>query len=498
MHLFEIDIMHNFIYTASYKTINMKQEFKEREPDMLNTDIKHWVKQNKKEIIADFANLIKIKSIAVQEQESLHPFGDGCAKALDYVLALSERFGLETKNLDYRCGYAQLSGTTDRIIGIFVHIDTSAVSDMWLNDPFELYKRGEYLIGCGAEDNKGAAISMIYLLRLLKESGQKLTHSIRLVFGCSKKLFMEDVEYYLEKEKAPDLSLVPDSFYPVCTSEKGSANFELTTSFKDDIILDLRAGQAANMVPDSAFAMLKHVSFSDVSEMFLELPGYSVIKAGLYVKVGLHSKGSHAAYPIPYGSPIYLLTSALLKNGLVKEERTVLESLAELYGPVYGEPYELDNCIDPSFRVTHICGVLGITSEHMMRQVINVRYPMEYTPEDVIKNVIEVSRKHGFDCRLLSNSPPSTIDPLPNSIAPLLTSIANRHLGTSLKPFTSGGVSYAHVIPNSIPFGINRFDVPLPPELGRGHTANEAIREQELTDAIEIYFDTITYIDAII
>lgn len=66
------------------------------------------------------------------------------------------------------------------------------------------------------------------MLRCLRDLEILLDHTILVVFGCGKKSRMEDMDHFLLCEPAPDLSLIADANFPVCTGEKGSLNFELS------------------------------------------------------------------------------------------------------------------------------------------------------------------------------------------------------------------------------------------------------------------------------
>ena len=214
----------------------------------------------KEEIVVHIKQLIHLQSISTPCTFQEYPFGSGCASALDYMLQLAGDLGLATRNYDYYCGSAVLQGRTDRTIGIFVHLDTTPVSDMWLQDPFEAVERNGYIIGIGSEDNKGAAVSMLYLLRCLKDLEITLDHTILVVFGCGKKPRWR-IWTIFSGMKKHRISLWSQMQVFPCASVKGSANFELTCPIHDEHLVDFRSGLAANMIPGCAFALLKDFTF---------------------------------------------------------------------------------------------------------------------------------------------------------------------------------------------------------------------------------------------
>lgn len=453
-----------------------------------------WISDHKEEIVVHIKQLIHLQSISTPCTFQEYPFGSGCASALDYMLQLAGDLGLATKNYDYYCGSAVLQGRTDRTIGIFVHLDTTPVSDMWLQDPFEAVERNGYIIGIGSEDNKGAAVSMLYLLRCLKDLEITLDHTILVVFGCGKKAKMEDMDHFLRHEKAPDLSLVADASFPVCIGEKGSANFELTCPIHDEHLVDFRSGLAANMIPGCAFALLKNFTFEEVMERLDHDSRCVVIPVDSYVKIDIGGLGGHAAFPEGSRSPIPLLADILLSHQLVGTSAPYIRFLRETYQTYDGVPFGLNERDETFGYSTHICGTIGI-QHGSMRQVINVRYISQLTGAEVSRRVQETAGRAGINCRLLSDTPPHTPEPCLKPLTPVLTSIVNHVLGTSLHEYTMGGVTYAQKLPNAISFGPNRDDLPTPLGWGRGHMANEAVRIQDLLNALKIYALSLHRID---
>lgn len=453
----------------------------------LEPKIDSWTAAHETEIVFHIKQLIRIRSVSTYDPTQTYPFGIGCAAALDYMLHLARDLEMTTRNYNYYCGSARLQGRTDRTIGIFVHLDTAPPSDTWIQNPFHPIERNGYIIGSGAEDNKGSAVTMLYLLRCLKDLEIMPEHTIMLIFGCGKKSKMEDIDYFLQCEKAPEISLIADAPFPVCIGEKGSADFELTCPVHDEHLVDFRAGHAANMVPDRAFALLKNFTFEEVERKLRPDPRCVVIPVGSYVKIDMGGLGGHAAFPENSRSPVPMLAEVLLRHQLVGSAAPLIRFLKDTYQTCYGAPFGLGKRDDAYYGcTTHICGTVGIRHD-IMRQVINVRYVSLLSGHEVADKVCETAAAAGISCRLLSDTPPSTLDACVKPLTPMLTSIVNHILDTNLHEYTMGGVTYAQKLPNAIPFGPNRHDLPAPLSCGRGHMANEAMRIQDLLNALKIY-----------
>ena len=51
-------------------------------------------------------------------------------------------------------------------------------------EPFEPVVKDGYLIGRGAQDNKGPAVAMLYVMRCIRELGLPAAHELCLFAGC--------------------------------------------------------------------------------------------------------------------------------------------------------------------------------------------------------------------------------------------------------------------------------------------------------------------------
>lgn len=462
--------------------------------------LRSWIEPHREEIVERVKELIRIPSIGIFDPAEAYPYGKGCAQALDYVLQLAQDFGLETRNYDYYAGAAVLPGMSKRTIGIFVHLDTAPCSDVWTFAPFDPVVREGHLVGIGAQDNKGAAITMLFLLRCLREMGIKLSHSVMLVFGCGKKEQMEDIDRFLLYEDAPALSLIADADFPVCKGEKGSFDFELRCPLEDSRLIDFRAGRAANMVPDQAFALLRGVDPAALAEKLRGDDRCSVVPAGEYAKLAAGGLGGHAAFPEDTQSPVPILASILLENELVDEDTAeILRFLRDTYSTVFGAPLGIDVRDEAFGYTTHICGLVRLRGGRLT-QTVNVRYVPQLTGAEIVHRVNEVVRPAGMTLHALSNTPPSMLDPEMQAIAATMTSIANRALGTRLSQYTMGGVTYAKKLPRAFAFGINRADLPLPFGVGRGsgHLADEVMRVDNLTEGLLVYALSILRVDPLV
>ncbi|MBG0763749.1 MAG: M20/M25/M40 family metallo-hydrolase, partial [Tissierellales bacterium] len=140
------------------------------------------VEKYNEDIIRETRNLVRIKSVKEPGKKGA-PFGDGIRKSLDYTLDLCNKLGFKTKNLDGYLGYAEY-GQGDDLVAILVHLDVVPEGNGWTKEPYGGEVIDGKMYGRGVNDDKGAAISSIYALKSIMDSGLKMNKRFRIIFGC--------------------------------------------------------------------------------------------------------------------------------------------------------------------------------------------------------------------------------------------------------------------------------------------------------------------------
>lgn len=132
----------------------------------------------------------------------------------------------------------------------------------------------------------------------------------------------------------------------------------------------------------------------------------------------------------------------------------------------------------------------GITTVNGCAEIkINIRYPIGITFEKIVENVEKATEKVGFVVvRANKGILPYVLDKS-SEVVTSLTEISNEIIGEDKKPYTIKGGTYAHVLPNAYPYGMNGN---LPPDdfpKGRGgaHGIDEAVSVARLKRAMRIY-----------
>ncbi|UUX35036.1 M20/M25/M40 family metallo-hydrolase [Fundicoccus culcitae] len=183
-----------------------------------------------KPLIDAIGELVNVNSVQGTAMPGA-PFGLGPRKALDVALAIADKLGFKTVNLDNKIGYAEFGdspGLDDaNYIGIFGHVDIVEAGKGWTSDPFVLRRDGDYLFGRGVLDNKGPILSNLFALYALKELGVTFKRPVRLVFGCNEESGFECVKHYNQVAKPPTFGWTPDCKWPVVVGEKGRLNLRV-------------------------------------------------------------------------------------------------------------------------------------------------------------------------------------------------------------------------------------------------------------------------------
>lgn len=240
---------------------------------MYKEKIDAFIEENKDILIEDICGLIRIPSVVNGSQGEL-PYGRYSAEALDYVLRRAQEMGFETKNLDYRMGYAAY-GPEPRKVDIVSHVDVVKADEGWtITDPFNPCVKDGKIYGRGAADDKGPTIAALYALYVVKQLGIPLKRGVRVVMGCNEENgTREDLRHYISSENAAEISISPDADYPVINVEKGSLRGRVTAEFEQEDklprIRTIDGGKLRYEIPGVAKASVKGMTVEELAPFIL-------------------------------------------------------------------------------------------------------------------------------------------------------------------------------------------------------------------------------------
>ncbi len=447
-------------------------------------------------IIRDTVRLVNIKS--VKDEPSVGaPFGKGVKAALDDFSEMARTAGLRVK--DYGCGVIS-AAVEDREpdLGIWLHADVVPEGDGWRFPPYDATVYRDCVIGRGATDNKGQLAAIYNLFIIFSKLGIKLDYNPAIYLGSDEETGMGDIigaqgnpeaRGFINVAKAPKLSLVPDSSFPVGYGGKGGINLTLRSKSAFNS-LKLTAGEPKS--PGLATA-----KFNTGAMLPKSLPNCEISSDGITVTA--FTPPRHGAHPDPNGNMITRICEALLDTDAVnEEERSILEFLRDVSGDIYG-------------------GVLGIKCEHeLMGKLtvfahrikciegycelsLNIRYPISTSFDEICSRLSAVCDARGFTLTDAKCGTPPYLLEKDSEIVRVLCKATSEVTGEEAKPYTLSGATYANRLPNAYAFGMSGNLPPEDFEKGRGgaHGVDEAVSISRLKRAMRIYARALIYLNKI-
>ena len=442
----------------------------------------------KEEMTASLQELVSIPSIQ-GEATAEYPFGEGPARALDYVLRKAEEFGFSTVNDDYYAGHAEY-GEGEEIMAFLGHLDVVPLGTGWHYPPFAAEIHDGVMYGRGATDNKNSCIMALYVLRAIKEAGIKLNKRVRLIFGCNEETGMDDIPHYVAHIGQPTFGIVPDSGFPVCHAEKGIQRLQLDGDFAGETpVVTMAAGEAVNIVPDSCKAVLK--GDEAVLSALLKEAEKQGIKAEGSVSDGLitltsYGLAAHGSNPKAGVNAVCAMMEVLRAIDLGAMESAanfIREHLNQNQCDGSGLSIKQENADSGALTVN--LGILRVDSKHFMVQ-LDLREPHTAVFSEVEANIQAAGAPHGLTLTTRRSTPPLFVDKNDELVVKLQKAY-KEVTGRNEQPFAMGGGTYAKQLKKAVAFG------PTLPgsQSGGAHAPDEHLVLNEWFTSAKIYARTI-------
>lgn len=420
----------------------------------------------KNDLIMTTQELVQIKSVQDKPVED-GPFGEGVKSCLIRTLEICKEMGFNTKNIDGYAGYAEW-GKGDELIGILVHLDVVPEGSGWTYPPFSGQIVEDKIYGRGTSDNKGPAVSVIYALKILKESMKDFNKRVRIIFGCNEESGWGGINYYIKNEEIPDYGFTPDGLFPIINSEKGIMRINLLTEFDVDDkknspirIVKLKGGVAPNMVPDYCECEIEfkpdfrdkfntiinqYISEKDISIKLDEVKNKCTIKStGVAVASSIPEKGKNAISQLL--GIIYKINS----DNQSSQEKFIKFIVDNIGKQVNGENMGIKMEDDVSGPLTLNIGIAEIDSKQG-KIILDIRYPVKKSEEEIVE-LIKIKIKNTNikiekgDCKA-----PLFI-PKDHFLIKILSQVYEEVTGDKAELLSIGGGTYARALDNCVAFG---------------------------------------------
>lgn len=435
-------------------------------------NINEFLANKRNDMVDDLLSLVRINSEKSEGKENM-PFGEGNRKVLDKAFEIAQRLGFETTDYDGYVGACDI-GRGDIKVAILCHLDVVPAGDGWTVWPFDGVVKDGKVIARGAIDDKGPAISSMYALYALKELGIELDGKVRLILGCDEECGGSDIEYYLTKEKMPDMVFTPDGEFPVINVEKGRAAFEFAVSLPEGVEID--AGVAINAMPGIATAVIPAADKERLEKAIdsTKLSGISLTEENGRLSVSVQGKSAHASTPDGGDNALTKLIAVLSRV----YPNTDIDSLSRIFphGENHGRGGNIYFSDELSGETTCVFSVLknGVGK-------VDVRSPISVKGKTVIDNLTDVLAQSGITVTSAQSVEPHHVDGESDFVKTLLA-VYEEQTGNKGECLAIGGGTYVHDLDTGVAFGaeIKGVDYHM-------HGADEFITIDELVKNAQIY-----------
>lgn len=416
--------------------------------------ISQWIANNKDRIIDKWIKLCEIPSINSEGKED-EPFGENCAKALEYAASLFDSKSINSE-LYKNSGYALATyGNGNKTIGLFTHSDVVPVGEDWIfTEPFTPIIKEGALIGRGAEDNKSGIIASLCVTEFLRDNNIKLRSKLQTFIGSDEECGMEDLGNFLKEQKMPDVSIIPDADFPCSTGEKGIYHFWCKNRDVLSDIISISGGEAFNIVLDKVYTKIKYTD-----ELYSELKAKTETAEEFILSsddgvITLLAKGIAKHASIPDGSVNAAYITAKLLCGcdnLSANDKAIMQMTCDILSSSYGESLDV-YYDDVNFgKTTTVNGMIKTEDGHVCLS-FDCRYGDGYSAEMIEANSEAVLNSKGFDITYKDNRAGFSIDK--DSKFPLaFEKIYAELTGENLKSVLMSGGTYARKLDNAFSIG---------------------------------------------
>ncbi len=454
----------------------------------MNKEIEKILDSYRDEMIEKLQEIIRIESVAKTEGEVGKcdaPFGEGPKKALEYMMELGREKGFEVTNYDNVACQLDFGERKDDAVGTVGHVDVVPAGGEWKYPPYGGEIHDGVIYGRGAVDDKGPTIATFYAALAIRESGLPLSKNIVQIVGSYEEGgYFPCLNHYLEKaERIPSCGIVPDSFFPICFSEKHFVNtrFRMTTAGSDAgsragnngkgdglVLSSIKGGDAINIVPSWAEAV------------FTDRDGKEVKRVKT---VGIPA---HASTPEQGKNAIAMLLEELAKMDY--EPRDICEGIKKLpplvCRDVTGEGLGIREK-DETGESTNNMGLISYDNGTLTID-FNARLPFSLDTEDMVGRVKKALEGTGFSVEMTLNIEGFRVDPQQEPAKTLMEVYREATGDTESQPFANGSGSYARVLKNFVPYGMALQNEPL-----LFHVEDESISVDRLMSVTKIYAEAL-------
>lgn len=463
------------------------------------TSVFEYIENNKEKLIEEFQSLLRIPSEQSEAKGNL-PFGENVDAAYEYMLSKAKSDGFKVFDADRYGGHIDYAGKGSEVMGIVGHLDVVPAGSDWDYDPYGAEIHDGYIYARGTTDNKGPMAACYFAMKALKECGFEPEKTIRMILGLDEENDWVGMNYYLDHADAPDFGFTPDADFPAIHGEKGILIFDVAGKFSKAPneglrLRSVKGGNAANMVPDSARAVVlsdnkdDYESIKGFAAQFRSERGYKINtkQIGKSFEITVQGVSAHGAKPEDGLNAISILMEFLGLFNFINDD---MNGFIDFYNSCIG--FELDGSSfgiglsdEPSGKLVLNAGVIDMTDKGVTL-TINVRYPVTAKAEEVYEGIAPSLEKYNLGVIKGKSELPIYL-PLDHPLIETLMSVYRKHSrDTESKPLIIGGGTYARAFDNVVAFGAM-----MPGEEDLMHQKNERISIDKMVMITKLYAEAI-------
>lgn len=474
----------------------------------LQKQIEKWIADHKEEFITELQGFARIPSVSRADLAAPNaPFGPDCRKVLDYALTRAAHYGFQGKDLN-GCAAEITWGDDKNAIGVVAHLDVVPVGDGWKYPTFGATYLPEHdmMVGRGVSDNKSAAVMTLFAMRMLREFQWPMKHGVKLLCGMSEETGMQDMLMLREAGyQFPQMSLVPDSAFPVNFAQKGSVDADFSCDCEGNLV-QFDAGSVRNVIPDYAVCTVT-TDVADVKNALAKLPMedtcmLTVTATDAGTQIAARGRSGHAARPEASDNAIQRLCKALTAAQILTGscEKAICE-LSNLTADSFGESEGVAFEDEVSGKTTLVYGVAHL-KDGRLHVCADSRYAISQDGDALVKALRADWEARGYQIDMLESTQPFYI-PKDDPRVTALQEIYHEITGREDQPYTMGGGTYSRVVPGAVTFGPSMMGVErdlsfLPEGHGGAHGRDEVVAMESIHTACMIYTLALASLDEIL
>lgn len=452
------------------------------------------VAKRKDDLLNDLIELLKIESVRDESKGTPEaPLGPGPKEALDAFLAVGQRDGFETMELDGLAGHIAY-GQGDETLGILAHVDVMPAGKGWETEPFKPVIKDGRLYARGSSDDKGPAMAAYYALKIIKELNLPVSKKVRFILGTDEESQWRGMTRYFEKMPHPDFGFSPDAFFPIINGEKG--NVSLVVNFggqngTDYKLANFDAGLRENMVPRDATATILTEDCATIAKAFDEFLAQYPIEGNYEINEGqiilnVVGKAAHAQEPRNGENAGTYLALFLNQYPFEKDAKNFLEFAARyLHQDSRMNNFKIAYTDEIMGDLTMNAGLLSFDEEKGGSITLNFRFPKGTDEKQITAGVAKVVEPMNATIQQGRVQVPHYVSPEDPIVATLLD-VYRRQTGEDAQPKVVGGGTYGRLMERGVAFGAMFPDTP-----DTMHQANEFMPVEDLFKATAIYAESI-------